>query len=72
MSGTVRPLSLYGFMAWRGTAVLYMHFFGLKFPSDDLKERHSAVTDVCGIKLYAVWIFTLANRNSNFCEIRAK
>jgi len=46
MSGTVPPLSLYGFMAWRGTAVLYMHFFGLKFLSDDLKERHSAVTGV--------------------------
>jgi hypothetical protein len=59
-------------MAWRGTAALHMHFFGLRFLSDDLKERHSAVTDVSGIKLYAVWIFTPANRSSNFCEIRAK
>jgi len=34
-SGTVPLLSLCGFMAWRGTAVFYMHFFGLKFLSDD-------------------------------------
>jgi len=54
MSGAVPPLSLYGFMAWRGTAVLYMHSFGLKFLSADLMERHSTVPDVSGIKLYAV------------------
>jgi len=70
MSGAVPPLSLYGFMAWKGTAVLYMHSFGLKFLSDDLTERHSIVPDASGIKLYIVWIF--ANRNSNFCAIRAK
>jgi len=39
MSGTVPPLSLYGFMAWRGTAVLSVYSFGLKFLPDDLKER---------------------------------
>jgi hypothetical protein len=72
MNGTVPPLSVYGFIAWRGTAVLHVHSFGLKFLSDDLKERHSTVPDISGIKLYAVWIFTLADRNSNFCEIRAK
>jgi hypothetical protein len=72
MSEAVPPPSLCGFIAWRGTAVLYVHSFGLKFLSDDLKEGHSTVPDVSCIKLYAVWIFTLADRNSNFCEIRAK